>query len=239
MKTSIDEELILFSEKKLRHRFFNLNLLKTALQHTSWVHEYGDVTAEDNERLEFLGDAVLGLVIAHILMEKFPDEKEGRLSKMRAGIVGEQSLSLLARSLGLNKVIMLGKGEFRSGGKNKDSILADTMEAVIGAVYLDGGWNSAFDTVEKLFSPVVEQIGDEDHLYDYKSQLQEYTQRIAGELPNYRIIDESGPAHKRLFRVSVDFKGRIIAEGEGTTKKMAEQNAAKEAYSWLTAQKNI
>jgi len=239
MKKSINEELILFSEKILGRCFFNLNLLKTALQHPSWVYEYGDVNAEDNERLEFLGDAVLDLAIAHILMEKFPYEKEGRLSKMRAIAVGEQSLSLLARSLGLNDVIMLGKGEFRSGGKNKDSILADTMEAVIGAVYLDGGWNSAFGFIEKLFSSIVEQIGDEEHLYDYKSQLQEYTQSITGELPSYKVISESGPAHKRLFRVAIDFKGRIIAEGEGTTKKMAEQNAAKEAYLWLAVQKNI
>ena len=239
MNKSIDEKLILFSEKILGYHFFNINLLKTALQHTSWVHEYGDVTAEDNERLEFLGDAVVGLVIAHILMEKFPSEKEGRLSKMRAIAVGEQSLSLLARSLGLNKVLMLGKGEFRSGGENKDSILANTMEAVIGAVYLDGGWDRAFSTVEKLFSPIVEQVGGEDHLYDYKSQLQEYTQRISRELPYYKVMQESGPAHSRLFKVAVDFKGRIIAEGEGTTKKIAEQNAAKGAYLWLTVQKDI
>ena len=239
MKQSIDEELILFSKKNLGYCFSNLHLLKTALQHTSWVHEYGDVTAEDNERLEFLGDAVLDLVITHILMEKFPHEKEGRLSKMRAIAVGEHSLSLLARSIGLNKVVMLGKGEFRSGGKNKDSILADAMEAVIGAVYLDGGWDRAFATVKKLFLPIVEQIGEEDHLYDYKSQLQEYTQRISGELPYYRLTQESGPAHNRLFKVAVDFRGRVIAEGEGTTKKIAEQNAAKEAYLWLTERKDI
>ena len=239
MKKSIDEELIWFSEKILEYHFFNLNLLKTALQHTSWVHEYGDTTAEDNERLEFLGDAALNLIIAHILMEKFPNEKEGRLSRMRAIAVGEQSLSLLARSLGLNKIIMLGKGELRSGGENKDSILANTMEAVIGAVYLDGGWDRVFGTVERLFSPIVEQIGHEDHLYDYKSQLQEYTQRISGELPYYKVIQESGPAHKRQFKVGIDFKGSIIAEGEGTTKKIAEQNAAKEAYLWLTLQKDI
>ena len=239
MKQSIDEELILFSKKNLGYCFSNMYLLKTALQHTSWVHEYGDVTAEDNERLEFLGDAVLGLVITHILMERFPYEKEGRLSKMRAIAVGEQSLSLLARSIDLNKVVMLGKGEFRSGGKNKDSILADTMEAVIGAIYLDGGWDRAFATVKKLFSPIVEQIGEEDHLYDYKSQLQEYTQRISGELPYYRVTQESGPAHNRLFNVAIDFKGRIIAEGEGATKKIAEQNAAKGAYLWLTTQKDI
>ena len=239
MKKSVNEDLILFLEEKLGYYFGDLNLLKTALQHTSWVHEYGDITAEDNERLEFLGDAVLGLVITHVLMEKFPYEKEGRLSKIRAIVVGEQTLSVLASSLGINKVIMLGKGESRSGGKNKRSILADTMEAVIGAIYLDGGWNSAFGAVKKLFLSIIKQIGDEDHLYDYKSQLQEYTQRISSELPCYEMLEESGPAHERLFKVAINFKGNTIAEGEGSTKKTAEQNAAKEAYLWLTVQKKI
>ncbi len=217
--------------KALGYSFKQPELLSQAFQHSSYVNEQFDSGLEDNERLEFLGDAVLDLAISHILMDLYQDAEEGELSKLRALLVGEAGLHQVALSLGLGDHLLLGRGEEQSGGRQKPSILADTTEALMGAVYLDAGFEKAMEIILRLFSPFLERVGTREMVQDFKSLLQEYTQQTYKTLPKYHLVKETGPDHDKTFRVALTLNGQLLAEGEGKSKKEAEQMAAKEALS--------
>jgi len=219
---------------KLNYEFRGQELLEEAFRHSSYVNEIGDSGLKDNERLEFLGDAVLDLAVSHILMELFREEKEGVLSKCRAAIVNEKVLSQVAKELCLGDYLLLGKGEEVSGGREKPSILANVLEALLGAFYLDGGFSKTKEIIHRLFVPVLGKIDIEAILDDFKSVLQEYTQESYKTRPDYVMVGESGPAHDKIFRVALYVQGKLIAEGEGRSKKEAEQKAAREAVFGLT-----
>lgn len=226
--------------ERLEYQFMNPELLAQAFRHSSYVNEVGDSDLKDNETLEFLGDAVLDLAIGHILMELFKSANEGELSKCRAYVVSERGLCDLARELRLGDYLLLGRGEELSGGREKPSILADTLEALVGAIYLDADFPRTREIIRKLFIPTIERMEIEVLRTDYKSALQEYTQQRFKSRPEYWLVSETGPAHDRTFRVAIYLNGEQRAEGEGKSKKEAEQEAAKEALVWLTkAQENI
>jgi ribonuclease-3 len=220
--------------KKLGYVFDETALLSQALTHASYVNEQPGMGLKDNERLEFLGDAVLDLAISRILMETFEEAEEGDLSKFRAMVVDEAGLCRAALDLGLGSYIRLGKGEAQSGGREKPSILANTMEAVLGALYLEAGFDKSLDIIRRLFSPFLERLMQGSGVHDFKSRLQEHTQQYLKSTPTYRLLEEFGPAHDKTFRVEVTLTGRKLAEGEGKSKKEAEQNAAREALLCFT-----
>jgi len=219
--------------KKIGYRFKNPELLVQAFSHSSYVNEQNNPEFRDNERLEFLGDAVLDLAISHILMGRFQDASEGELSKFRAMVVDESGLFHVASTLGLGQYLLLGKGEEQTRGREKPSILADTTESVIGAVYLDGGFDKALKMIRRTFANLLEKVGTYELHSDFKSLLQEFTQQTRKTLPRYQIVEESGQAHKKTFRIALVLKGKKISEGEGSSKKEAEQNAAREAFFCL------
>ena len=219
--------------KKLCYTFKKPEAIVQALRHSSYVNEQTGSDLRDNERLEFLGDAVLDLAISHILMELFQDSKEGDLSKYRATVVNENGLYQVAQSLALGDYLTLGKGEEVTGGRKRQSILADTMEAVLGALYLDAGFEKTKEIIKRLFWPLLEEIETEKAVNDYKSQLQEYTQEVYKTRPEYVLVGESGPPHDKTFRVALHLQGKTMAEDEGKSKKEAEQKAAKKAFKCL------
>jgi len=216
-------------EKKINYQFNDISLLQNALQHRSYVNEKSHSGLKDNERLEFLGDAVLNLVIGDLLMQHFPDVNEGDLSRMRATLVNESQLAVVARHLDIQPHLLLGKGEIHTNGREKQSILGDTVEAIIAAVYLDGGFEKGFEFVSFLFSNMLTQISNND----YKSKLQEYVQGLYKETPAYNVIQEAGPDHQKFFKVELIVGDIISAQGSGKSKKIAEQDAAREAYVQL------
>jgi ribonuclease-3 len=205
----------------------DLGLLDRALTHRSWAFENGGV--QPNERLEFLGDAVLGLVVADEIFHAHPDEQEGRLAKVRAAAVKAASLADVARGIGLGAYVKLGRGEQDSGGRDKDSILADTLEAVIGAVYLDQGFASAYDLVQRLFGDVLAELAERGAALDYKTSLQELAAAEFGGVPRYEV-EARGPDHLKTFTARVLVADREVGCGEGRNKKQAEQRAARQAY---------
>lgn len=220
----------------LGYTFKDSALLKQAFRHSSYVNEHQtDPHLEDNERLEFLGDAVLDLAISHILMDLFEHAKEGDLSKYRAHIVDEAGLNRIATRLGLGDYLLLGKGEELSKGREKTSILANTVEALLGALYLDAGFDRSLEIIRELFSHQIEEIYTDEPTNDFKSLLQEYTQQTYKTLPTYNLKEESGPPHDRRFRVALHINGELLAHAEGRSKKEAEQKAAKEAFYCLKA----
>jgi ribonuclease III len=225
--------------KKLNYTFKSPEILAQAFRHSSYVNEVRDPGMRDNERLEFLGDAVLDLAISHILMEVFKDAKEGDLSKYRAVAVNETSLCQIARELEIGDFLLLGKGEELTNGRNKPSILANTIEAILGALYLDTGYQEAKDVVQQLFLPIIRQIEANEIKHDYKSLLQEYSQETYKLLPEYLLLEENGLAHDKTFRVALLLNGKTIAEGKGKSKKEAEQTAAREAFNCLSLKKDI
>ncbi|MHB2018130.1 MAG: ribonuclease III [Candidatus Xenobia bacterium] len=205
--------------------FSDTDLLQQALTHESYSHEHGIDTS--NERLEFLGDAVLGLIVGHYLFETFPDRQEGDLTRMKSQAVSSDFLAQRARDLGLGDFLILGKGEEASGGRNRSSVLADALEALIGAIYLDGGLAAARDFVLDLFRPSLGEVGQVGK--DYKGELQERTQKHFRGLPHYTVVQEEGPPHNRSFQVQVSFGPTRLGHGSGSSKKQAEQEAAREA----------
>jgi len=219
-------------EAALGYRFSDPALLSGALCHSSYVNEHPEGNLESNERLEFLGDAVLNLAVSHLLMQRYPDLAEGELSRNRAHLVNETQLAAIARGLALGSHLLLGKGEALTGGRKKNSILADAVEAVIAAVYLDGGFDAAFTLVESRFSRQLSKVNRSRYETDYKSRLQEHAQSVYREVPRYRVVDTSGPDHSKTFRVQVSVAG-IAAEGDGKSKKMAEQEAARAGLELL------
>jgi ribonuclease III len=205
-------------------------LLERALTHRSWAFENGGV--EPNERLEFLGDAVLALVVTDEIFHAHPDEQEGRLAKVRSAAVKTGSLASIARELGLGRYVKLGRGEALSGGADKDSILADTLEAVLGAVYLDRGFATAYDLVERLFARRLDELAGRRAALDFKTALQELSAARFETLPRYELTD-TGPDHEKTFTAEVAVDGRILGHGQGRNKKEAEQRAARQAYERL------
>ncbi len=208
-------------------------LLARALAHRSWCAEVmGAERAESNERLEFLGDAVLGLVVADHLYRTHPGLTEGQLAKTRASVIDAATLAEVAAELDLGAALLLGKGEDASGGRQKASILADTMEAVIGGVYLDGGWDAASALVLRLLGPRLADAAEGPGGQDYKTRLQELAARTYDQLPRYEVTSE-GPDHARCFFATVHVGGSALGRGEGRSKKRAEQAAARAAWEEL------
>ena len=212
--------------ERLGHRFADPGLLAEALTHRSWCAEF---EGRSNERLEFLGDAVLGLAVATRLFGEHPDLPEGELAKIRSSVVSAGALADVGRRIGLGDVLRLGRGEAASGGADKESILSDAMEAVIGAVFLDGGEASAFRLVDDLFADALDRAAEEPGLHDHKTRLQELVARHFPEQPAYRLHAE-GPDHDKRFHAVVEVDGRTWGPGTGTSKKRAEQDAARLAW---------
>jgi ribonuclease-3 len=221
-------------QRRLGYRFSRLALLLEALTHTSYLNELGKSGEADSERLEFLGDAVLNLVTGHYLLAAFPDASEGELSKLRARLVSEEALARVARRLGLGDALRLGKGEALTQGREKSSILADTLEAVLAAIYLDGGLESATACVKSNFAE--ELTACESAVStpaDFKTELQERSQHDFDALPQYRTTQETGPDHEKIFEVEVWIRGSRYGVGTGRSKKEAEQLAAQRALEQL------
>lgn len=212
-------------ETYLQYTFRDPRRLRNALCHRSYVNEHPGEGVENNERLEFLGDAVLNLVAGDLLMHQHPDQTEGDLSRMRAFLVNENQLADIARSLKLGEHILLGKGEARSNGHDKNSILADALEAVIAAVYQDGGFDAAVTLVRTHFDTPLKAVSASPSVVDFKSRLQEWVQTSGKSPPRYRVVDEFGPDHDKTFTVELRIK-TIVAQGTGKSKKIAEQAAA-------------
>ena len=215
-------------QNRIGYAFRDEKLMENALTHSSYANERGKSRAFSNERLEFLGDSVLGFVTAEYLFEKYPSRPEGEMTRIRAELVCEQSLAATAEVLELGSVLLLGKGEEQNGGRTRKSILADAVEALLAAIYLDGGIVPA-----RAF--VLDHILAEKptELTDYKTALQELVQSTGGVSPQYKIIDEYGPDHAKTFVARVEIEGEPAGEGSGRTKKEAEQSAAKAAMESL------
>ena len=207
------------------------DILERALTHRSYAYENGGLPT--NERLEFLGDSVLGLIVTDTLFQSYPDLPEGQLAKLRAAVVNRGALAGVARGLRLGEYVRLGKGEEGTGGRDKASILADTLEAVIGAVYLDQGLPAADGLVHRLFDPVIARSARLGAGLDWKTSLQELTAAEVLGVPEYHV-DESGPDHQKCFRASVRIGAHTYGEGEGRSKKEAEQQAAEAAWNAIT-----
>ncbi|WP_042144889.1 ribonuclease III [Paucisalibacillus sp. EB02] len=215
-------------EKMLNLKFHNIELIKQAFTHSSYVNEHRDGSTSDNERLEFLGDAVLELGVSQYLYRKYPDMPEGEMTKLRAAIVCEPSLDVFARSLNFGEHILLGKGEEMTGGRNRPALLADVFEAFLGSLYLDQGFITALDFLEKHVFPQID-TGAFSHGMDYKSKLQEVVQQDKNQTIEYQIVDEKGPSHNKEFVAELLINGEALGSGVGRTKKEAEQRAAKDA----------
>ena len=219
-------------EGRLGHRFSDRTLLQRAMRHRSWVAEAPDA-AESNERLEFLGDAVLGWVVADLAFREYGELAEGALTDLRKSVVNAAALAAVATDLDIGRHLLLGRGEDAAGGRKKQSILSDAMEATLGAVYLDGGRDVAFRLISRLFSPLLAQAVDSLHRLDYKSALQELVVRSGKPAPTYKI-SSTGPDHDKTFVAKVRVSRRTVGRGEGSSKKAAEQAAAADAYESLT-----
>jgi ribonuclease-3 len=216
-------------QEVLGYRFRDGSLLKQAQTHASYAHEHLLGPTGDNERLEFLGDAILNGVVTHLLTERFSDRVEGELTLMRALLVNQDALARVARRLDLGQFLLLGKGELQTGGKEKASLLANTYEAIVGAVYLDGGYEMVFRMVQSHFSEQIRRVGKRMSQKNCKNLLQERMQNRYHTVPRYTVIKESGPDHRKRFQVSVSVRGSTLGRGEGKTRKEAEQRAADEA----------
>lgn len=218
-------------ETAIGYRFHNISLLQNALAHSSYANERWHDSLRSNERLEFLGDSILGMVVAEYLYRSFPDRPEGELTRMRADMVCETSLAAVADKIGLGEHLMLGHGEERFGGRKRASILADAVESVIAASFLDGGMDAAKAFIARfiLTEVPVKQL----HNADYKTALQELVQQKKDQVLTYELIGESGPDHDKEFRVQVSLNGTPIGVGIGRSKKRAEQDAAHKALDTL------
>jgi ribonuclease-3 len=221
-------------EERLGHTFADRTLCEAALTHKSWLNEAPGAGRTDNERLEFLGDAVLALIVSDLLMRRFPDRAEGELSKTRAVLVSEAGLSKTAQAIGLGQWIFLGRGEDQAGGRAKASILSDALEALMGAIYLDAGLPAARLVAERLFGEALKDA-DKETRHDYKSRLQERSQALLQATPQYRVVGQEGPDHDKRFSVAISLAGREYGRAVGRSKKEAEQSAAAQALAILEA----
>jgi ribonuclease-3 len=221
-------------EEALGFCFADPDLLLTALSHRSWCAENG---GSSNERLEFLGDAVIGLLIAEHVYSQYPQRPEGELAKIRSGVISACELAKTARSLSLGDALRLGAGENKAGGRDKDSILSDAIEAVLGAVYLDGGHQAASRIARNLFEEAVTRAAIDPGVSDYKTRLQELVVSRSGDSPRYRLSTD-GPDHEKRFYAAVEVAGNKFGPASGTSKKRAEQAAAQLAYESLCDEEN-
>ena len=218
-------------EAAIGYKFKNISLLQNALAHSSYANERWHNSLMSNERLEFLGDSVLGMLVAEYLYSNFADRPEGELTKMRADMVCEGALARIAQRIGIGEHLLLGKGEEQSGGRSRNSILADAVESVIAACYLDGGMDAAKQFVQKF---VLDQVSVAPvHNKDYKTTLQELVQQKKNQVLSYQLVGESGPDHDKLFVVEVALNGNVVGKGTGSSKKRAEQDAARAAIETL------
>ncbi len=218
-------------EAAIGYRFGNITLLQNALAHSSYANEQWHNSLKSNERLEFLGDSILGMVVAEHLYRNFPDRPEGDLTRMRADMVCEKSLAHIAEQLDLGKYLLLGNGEEQSGGRNRPSILADAVESVIAACFLDGGMAAAEGFIKKFVLTNV-PVTDMKNA-DFKTALQELVQQKKNQQLSYRLVGESGPDHDKSFFVEVELNGTVVGKGTGSSKKRAEQDAARVAIEQL------
>jgi len=222
-------------QERLSFTFTDRAVALSALIHKSWANEHRESNGVDNERLEFLGDAVVDLAISHRLMERFPTAREGELSKLRAMIVNEEGLGRVARALNLGELLLLGRGADLTGGREKVSVLADALEAVLGAIYLCGGLDAVMTIIDRLFADALAGVAEGRSGADYKTKLQEEAQLRLKVAPRYRVISERGPDHEKIFEVEVLLGDTATAQATGRSKKEAEQAAAKEALRVLQA----
>lgn len=223
-------------EELLGYTFSDRGVLLQSLTHTSFGHEQlqsRPFALRDNERLEFLGDAVLDVIISDILLEAFPASHEGQLSKMRAAVVNEKTLAQIAASIKVMDCVRLGRGEMHTGGATKPSILSSAFEALIAAIYLDGGFNAVYPVVRHLFAPFFTQDREFTDSYDHKSQLQEIAQARWKVTPSYQLVGATGPDHAKIFEVEVRLRERLVSQATGASKKEAEQNAAQSALNLI------
>ena len=219
-------------QQTIDYNFKDTALLRTALTHSSYANENKKSGITSNERLEFLGDSVLGMTVAALIYKSKPNMPEGQMTRLRAELVCEKSLAALAVTIGLGECILLGRGEEKGGGRERPSILADAVEAVLAAVYIDGGLTIVKKIVSKYFAPKLDRFGTENT--DYKTALQEMIQEKPGQILSYHIINESGPDHQKSFTVEVLLNNNGIGSGTGKSKKDAEQAAAKSALGEIT-----
>lgn len=220
-------------QKVIGYTFKDISILQRALTHTSYANEHRKQNVQHNERLEFLGDAVLELISSEFLYNKYPDKPEGELTKLRASMVCEPTLALSAREWNLGSYLRLGKGEDNNGGRNRDSIVSDAVEAVIGAIYLDGGFTNAKEFVYQF---VLNDIENKKLFFDSKTILQEIIQGDDLGEAEYLVIKEEGPDHEKVFYVELEIGGKPISQGRGHNKKAAEQEAAYHAIQKLRKQ---
>jgi ribonuclease-3 len=225
-------------EERLGHRFNKMEWLDQALTHKSFVYETSHPEKVANEVLEFLGDAVLNLAVSHLLLKKFPDAQEGTLSMLRSRLVKRSSLALLSRELQLEGYLLLGKSQQSNGGVNKSSILANAYEALIGAIFMDSGFNRASEIIEQHFEPYLRERTPSILFDDFKSLLQIHSQQSCGASPQYQVLNESGPGHDKWFQASVTIGGEVKGLGSGKSKKEAEQDAAKNALEEINKMSN-
>ena len=218
-------------EAIIGYKFKNLALLQNALAHSSYANERWHNSLMSNERLEFLGDSILGMCVAEYLYCTFPDRPEGELTRMRADMVCEQTLANVAGRIGLGEHLLLGKGEEQGGGRTRNSILADAVESVIAASFLDGGMSAAKQFIQKFI--LVEVPVKKLHNVDYKTSLQELVQQKKNQVLSYALVGESGPDHDKHFEVEVSLNGKVVGLGSGSSKKRAEQDAARVAIESL------
>ncbi len=218
-------------EAAIGYKFHNISLLQNALTHSSYANERWHNSLLSNERLEFLGDSVLGMLVAEYLFRTFPDRPEGELTRMRADMVCEQTLAAAANKIGMGQHLLLGHGEEQGGGRSRNSILADAMESVIAACFLDGGIQAALKVVQQFI--LVEVPVTKLHNADYKTQLQELVQQKKNQVLSYSLVGESGPDHDKKFEVQVRLNGDVVGSGSGSSKKRAEQMAAASAIEKL------
>lgn len=215
-------------QKRAAVKFRDEALLRRALTHRSYINEHPE-ELEDNERLEYLGDAVLDFLIASLLYHRFPEMSEGHLTRMRSALVRTEQLAEFARRIGIGSAVLLGKGEAEAGGRERDSVLCSTFEALIGALYLDSGLDAVQQFVERLFLPAASKVYAEQADVDAKSQLQVWAQSELNFTPQYRTISEEGPDHRKTFTVEVRIRGETYGMGKGTSKQAAAQAAALDA----------
>ena len=225
------KELHLF-QKHAHARFRSLELLNLAFSHRSFANEQGGAV-DNNEKLEFFGDSVLGLVVTEYLVTALPDKTEGDMAKIKSHVVSEESLAEIGRILRLDNFILIGKGEEYSGGRSKKALIADAMEAIIGAYYLDSGFKAVRTFIRDLLIPQINKVLEDRHKKDYKTLLQEYVQKRFRSYPRYRIVHRKGPDHNRTFWIEVAIGKRTYGPGTGKNKKEAEQQAAGIAYKAL------
>ena len=223
----MNDEKTLNLQNKLGYNFKCVSLLRTALTHSSYANESRKKNMHSNERLEFLGDSVLGMAVAELIYTHKAELTEGQMTKLRAELVCERSLADLAIAFGIDECILLGKGEEKGGGRHRPSILSDALEAVIAAIYLDGDYAEVFTFIKRVFIP---RVNIDKHVSsDYKTMLQEIIQEKGSQVLSYHIVEESGPDHNKTFYVEVRLNGAVIGSGNGKSKKEAEQDAAKYA----------